>query len=74
MGSKKIRAIKDSSRLASYPFYSATLGELEFRRGKYKAARKHFRAALSITRNPLEPRFLDQRVKVCEGGDTQQVT
>ncbi len=72
-GLKEVCAIRDSDRLASYPFYPATLGELEFRRGKYKVARKHFQVALALARNPMERRFLDQRVKACEDGDTQQI-
>ncbi len=65
-GLQEIRAIEDSGRLASYPFYPATLGELEYRRGKYKAARKHFEEALALARNPMERRFLEQRVDACE--------
>ena len=70
-GLKEIRSITNLDRLASYPFYPATLGELEFRRGKYKTAHKHFAEALALARNPMERRFLDQRVRACDGGDTQ---
>ena len=66
-----LEAIKEADLLASYPFYPATLGELEFRRGKYKTARQHFAEALALARNPMERRFLDQRVRACDGGDTQ---
>ena len=65
-GLEEIRVIKDSGRLASYPFYPATLGELEFRRGKYKAARKHFEEALALARNPMERRFLKHCVGACQ--------
>jgi predicted RNA polymerase sigma factor len=65
-GLEEIRSITDRDRLAAYPFYSAALGELEFRRGRFETARKHFRAALALARNPMERRFLDQRVSACE--------
>ena len=46
-GLEEIRAIADRDRLAAYPFYSAALGELEFRRGGHETAREHFQAALA---------------------------
>jgi RNA polymerase sigma-70 factor (ECF subfamily) len=52
--------------LARYPFYPATLGELELRRGAREAARGHFQAALALARNPLERGFLEQRIGACE--------
>jgi RNA polymerase sigma factor (sigma-70 family) len=67
-GLEEIRSIADSDRLAAYPFYSAALGELEFRRGRRETARTHFRAALALARNPMERRFLEQRVAACEVG------
>jgi len=70
-GLEEFRAIKEADRLASYPFYPATLGELEFRRGKYKTARQHFAEALALARNSMERRFLDQRVRACDGGGAQ---
>ena len=66
-GLEEIRSITERDRLAAYPFYSAALGELEFRRGRRETAREHFRAALALARNPMERRFLDQRVSACEG-------
>jgi RNA polymerase sigma factor (sigma-70 family) len=65
-GLEEIGSIADPDRLAAYPFYSAALGEFEFRRGRHQAAREHFRAALALARNPMERRYLDQRVKACE--------
>lgn len=65
-GLEEIRSIADCHRLAAYPFYPAALGEFELRRGKLEAAREHFRAALSLARNPMEHRFLTQRVSACE--------
>jgi RNA polymerase sigma-70 factor (ECF subfamily) len=67
-GLEEIRSITDRDRLVAYPFYSAALGELEFRRGRHETARAHVRAALALARNPMERRFLDQRVSACEGG------
>jgi len=65
-GLEEIHAIADSDRLASYPFYSAALGELELRRGRWQVAKEHFRAAVALARNPMERRFLEQRVDACE--------
>ena len=71
-GLEEISLISDRDRLATYPFYPATLGELEFRRGQHETAGKHFRAALALARNPMERRFLDQRASACERGHTRQ--
>jgi RNA polymerase sigma-70 factor (ECF subfamily) len=65
-GLQEIDAIADRDRLAAYPFYSAALGELELRRGKHRVARDHFRAALTLARNPMEREFLDRRLAACE--------
>ncbi len=65
-GLEEIRAIAGSERLAAYPFYSAAIGELELRSGRRDIARQHFRAALALARNPMERRFLDQRVAACK--------
>jgi RNA polymerase sigma-70 factor (ECF subfamily) len=65
-GLEAIEAIADSDRLASYPFYSAALGELELRRGNRQVAQEHFQAAVKLARNPMERRFLEQRVEACE--------
>jgi RNA polymerase sigma-70 factor (ECF subfamily) len=65
-GLEEISSIADRDRLAAYPFFSAALGELEFRCGRLEAARGHFRAALALARNPMERRFLDLRISACE--------
>ena len=65
-GLEEINSIADRDRLAAYPFYSATLGEFEFRRGRHETARGHFQAALALARNPMERRFFGQRVAACE--------
>src|SRR5258708_29840233 len=65
-GLEELGAIKDRDRLAAYPFYPAALGELELRRGRHRVAGGHFRAALALARNPMERRFLEQRVNDCE--------
>jgi RNA polymerase sigma factor (sigma-70 family) len=64
--------VVDGSRLATYPFYSAALGELELRLGRKDGAREHFRAALALARSPMERRFLAQRVDDCGPGETRQ--
>jgi RNA polymerase sigma-70 factor (ECF subfamily) len=71
-GLQEIRSIPDIERLAAYPFYSATLGELELRCGRLRTACEHFRTAAALARNPMERRFLEQRVSACEQGDTQE--
>ena len=62
-GLEEIRAIADNDRLATYPFYSAALGELELRRGEHDSARRHFQAALALARNPMERQYLALRVE-----------
>jgi len=64
-GLEEIGAIDHRDRLARYPFYSAAMGELELRLGRRDAARRHFEEALALARNPMERRFLDQRVAAC---------
>ena len=64
-GLQEIRAIANADRLAGYPFYHAALGEFEFRSGRPEVAGEHFRAALALARNPMERRFLQQRVSAC---------
>ena len=49
-GLEEIAAIDGSDRLTKYPFYPATLGELEFRRGQIEVAREHFRTAIKLGR------------------------
>jgi len=65
-GLEEIEAIEDRNRLNTYPFYPATLGELELRRGRPDAARKHFQAALALARNPTERQFFERRVNACK--------
>ena len=65
-GLEEIRAIRGLDRLSGYPFYSAALGELEFRRGQREIARGHFLSALGVARNDMERRFLTLRVRRCE--------
>jgi RNA polymerase sigma-70 factor (ECF subfamily) len=67
-GLQEISLIINPDRLAAYPFYHAALGELELRCGRNEVAGKHFRAALALGRNPMERRFLEERMGVCEGG------
>jgi RNA polymerase sigma-70 factor (ECF subfamily) len=65
-GLDSIDAIDDQDRLSAYPFYHAALGELELRRGQDHLARKHFADALQCARNPMERRFLQQRLAACD--------
>jgi RNA polymerase sigma-70 factor (ECF subfamily) len=64
-GLAAIRAIPDPGRLGSYPFYPIALGEFELQCGRHAAAREHFTAALPLARNPVERRFIEQRIGAC---------
>jgi RNA polymerase sigma-70 factor (ECF subfamily) len=64
-GLEAVRAIADADRLATYPFYPAAIGELEFRRGNLDVAREHFASAAALARNAVERRFLERRVREC---------
>jgi len=68
-GLRALGAIEDRERLARYPFYPAAFGELELRRGRARAARRHFEDALALARNPTEQRFLQQRVEASAAAD-----
>jgi RNA polymerase sigma-70 factor (ECF subfamily) len=64
-GIEELEAIADPDRLSDYPFYAAAFGELELRRGQRDAARRHFQAAASLARSPMERRFLEGRAQAC---------
>jgi RNA polymerase sigma-70 factor (ECF subfamily) len=64
-GLQAIAAIEQRERLASYPFFPAALAELELRAGRPSSARRHFREARQLARNPAERRFLQQRERAC---------
>jgi RNA polymerase sigma factor (sigma-70 family) len=66
-GLEEIRAITGLDRLASYPFYAATLGELELRSGRHEIAGAHFHAAVALARSPMERRFFERRLGACAG-------
>lgn len=70
-GLDEIGAIVNRDRLATYPFYSAALGELELRRGNGGRARRHFQMALTRARNPMERRFFEQRLAACDVTNVQ---
>ena len=65
-GLEELGAISDRERLTKYPFYFAALAELELSSGNKEIAREHFRTALALARNPMERRFLERRITVCE--------
>jgi RNA polymerase sigma factor (sigma-70 family) len=67
-GIEEIRAIANADRLAAYPFYHAALAEFELRSGRHEIAREHFLTALRFARNPMERRFIEQRVGACKAG------
>jgi len=70
-GLEELDAIADIERLAHYPFYFAALGELELRSGMNEIACKHFSEALERARNPMERRFLEQRIRACKTPSVQ---
>ena len=72
-GLDAIREIANSERLSRYPFYFAALGKFELQSGEYENAREHFLVALALARNPMERRFLEQRVIACNSASPQQV-
>jgi RNA polymerase sigma-70 factor (ECF subfamily) len=65
-GLAAIQSIEGVERFASYPFYPASLGELELRRGRAKEAKAHFKATHRLARNDGERRFLKSRITACE--------
>jgi RNA polymerase sigma factor (sigma-70 family) len=67
-GLMELRRFDDIDRLAAYPFYPAALGEMEFRLGHLVEAERHFRAAISVARNPTERAFLERRLTSSLGG------
>jgi RNA polymerase sigma-70 factor (ECF subfamily) len=74
-GLEAIHAIsRPDDRLAAYPFYPATLGELELRRGDGERAREHFQAALARARNASERHFFEQRLATCAVANAQKAT
>jgi len=71
-GLEEIHAIAGRDRLSTYPFYSAALGEIELRGGRREIARDHFLSAIALARNPMERRFLEQRVAACAIDDARE--
>ena len=62
-GLEEMKAIDSLDRLADYPFYHTALGELENRLGHDAKARTHLQTAFALARNPMEQRFLQQRLE-----------
>jgi len=67
-GLAALSAITNRERLAEYPFYHAAMAELELKRGRGNDARAHYAAAIRLSRNPMERRFLERRVAACDAG------
>lgn len=65
-----IRAIDDSSQremLETYHLFHATLGELEWKRGKHPLAAEHFRKAWELAETRPERSYLSTRLETCLG-------
>ena len=65
LGLKELQEIRDSERLAKYPFYRAAFGEFELQSGRPQRAHEYFSAALALSRNPMERQFFGQRIEAC---------
>ena len=65
LGLRELREIRDSQRLAKYPFYHAAFGEFELQSGRPELALQYFSAALALSRNPMERQFFGQRIEAC---------
>jgi len=61
-GLAALAAIRAPERLARYPFYEASLGELHARLGAIEPALEHYGRALGRARNDAEARFLSRRI------------
>ena len=64
-GLRELLSIRDSDRLAKYPFYYATFAEFELQNGQTEDASVHFQAALRLARNPMERLFFENRILSC---------
>jgi len=64
-GLDEIARIENRERLATYPFFFATVGEFERRLGRSSEAQAAFEAALKLARNPAEAKFLRARAQIC---------
>lgn len=65
-GFAALNAIGRSGELAAYPFYAASLADLELRRGNRDRARRHFLVALAQARNATERQFIVSRLRATE--------
>ena len=64
-GLEEVVHIANAERLSSYPFYFATLGDLELQRGNLTGALEQFRRAVALARSEQERRFFEQRSNDC---------
>jgi RNA polymerase sigma-70 factor (ECF subfamily) len=64
-GLAALAALGEPERLARTPFLAAASAELERRRGRLEAARRHFEAARALARNAAESAILAKRIRCC---------
>jgi RNA polymerase sigma-70 factor (ECF subfamily) len=65
-GLEEVRSIGDNERLfENYPFYDATLGELERRAERPLAACQHFERAIALSRANSERRVFEAKLAEC---------
>lgn len=61
-GLRAVQEIANCDRLDAYPFYYATIAELELKLGHVDLARANFESAIAVARNAAERRFLQKRL------------
>jgi predicted RNA polymerase sigma factor len=64
-GLEEVLSISDDDILETYPFYWATLGEFALRSGKRREAKRSFRKARELARNPFERDHYAARIMAC---------
>ncbi len=64
-GLEEVLSISGDDVLETYPFYWATLGEFALRSGKRNEAKRSFRKARELARNPFERDHYAARIMAC---------
>ena len=64
-GLEEVLSISGDDVLETYPFYLATLGEFALRSGKRSEAKRSFRKARELARNPFDRDHYAARIMAC---------
>lgn len=59
---EELEAIKEKKKLESYYLYHSLLGEIYSRLDNLLAAKKHFEAAIKLTRSEKERKMLSNKI------------